>query len=326
MGLRIVFAGTPAFAVAPLRALVEGGHQVVLVVTQPDRPAGRGLKVRPSPVKELAGQLGLALWQPERPTPEQWVEQLKPLSPHALVVAAYAHRIPVQALRFLPFGCLNVHPSLLPRWRGAAPVAWTLLAGDRITGVTLMQMDEGWDTGPILLQRTERVRPDDTAETLQQRLSQLGGRVLLEGLRRLQSETLQAVAQDPAQATLAPRLHKEQGLIDWSRDARFIERQIRALQPWPGTYTFVRGRLVKVLSAAAADGGPVEPVAGAGGHPEAGQVVGVGSEPGALAVACGQGVLHLLQVQLEGGRPISGRDLANGLRLKPGERLGQGAP
>ena len=323
MALRIAFAGIPAFAVPPLRALVDGGHQVVLVVTQPDRPSGRGLKVRPSPVKELASLLGLALWQPEVPTPEEWVNRLKPLGPHALVVAAYAHRIPVQALQFLPFGCLNVHPSLLPRWRGAAPVAWTLLAGDPITGVTLMQMDEGWDTGPILLQRTERVRPDDTAGSLQQRLAHLGGRVLLEGLRRLESGTLQPVSQDPAAATLAPRLRKEQGRIDWSRDARSIERQVRALQPWPGAYTFVHGRLVKVLSAAATH---EQPAAAGVGRPAAGEVVGVRGEPPSLAVACGEGVLYLLRVQPEGGRPISGRDLANGMRLKPGDRLGELQP
>lgn len=368
MALRVVFAGTPAFAVPLLKALVEGGHPVVLVVTQPDRPAGRGLKVRASPVKELVCALGLELWQPERPTPEEWVQRLRPLRPDVLVVAAFAHRIPVQALAFLPFGCLNVHPSLLPRWRGAAPVAWTLLAGDRLTGVTLMQMDEGWDTGPLLLQRTERVRPDDTTETLQQRLAQLGASLLLEGLRRLEAGTLQPLAQDPAVATLAPRLHKDQGRIDWSRDALAIERQVRALYPWPGAYTYVKGRLLKVLGAAAElppatasalppattsaqapataanlppGTGSVLPPATASGAAAAdassaasapapapaalapGQVVGVRGERESLVVACGQGVLHLLQVQLEGGRPISGRDLANGLRLKPGDRLGE---
>ena len=315
--LRVAFAGTPAFAAVLLGALLEAGHEVALVVTRPDRPAGRGLKVRPSEVKQLAQRAGLRVWQPERPDPDQWVDQLQPLQPDALVVAAFAHRIPVRELAFLPLGCLNVHASLLPRWRGAAPVAWALLAGDRVTGVTLLQMDEGWDTGPILLQRTELIRPDDTADSLQRRLAALGARALLEGLDRLAQGTLRAVSQDPAGATHAPRLRKEQGEMDWSGEAQALERQVRALQPWPGAYTHVRERVVKVLAARAVP----DPEPSPQRRPQPGEVVGPAGPQG-LAVACGRGHLHLLQVQPEGGRVMTGRDLANGMRLRPGERLG----
>lgn len=324
MSLRVAFAGTPRFAVAPLLALVQAGFTVVRVVTQPDRPAGRGMAVRPPPVKEQAVALGLGVWQPERPGPDQWAEELRKSGADVLVVAAFAQRIPVQALAFLPLGCLNVHPSLLPRWRGAAPVAWALWAGDRVSGVTIMQMDEGWDTGPILLQRSELIRPEDTALSLEERLSRLGARLLVEALHRLQAKTLRPVAQDPAGATLAPRLRKEHGRVDWQQDARAIDRQVRALYPWPGVYSRVRDKTVKLLQVAPE---PADPGGGPGlppGQGEAvapGSIVRVDSARGSLVVACGSGLVHLLRVQPEGGRVMSGLDLANGLRLRPGDRF-----
>lgn len=286
-----------------------------LVVTQPDRARGRGYKVAPPPVKEAALRLGLPVWQPEAPRPEDWLRVLDEAGAEALVVAAFAHKIPPAVLAAPRYGCINVHASLLPRWRGAAPIARAILEGDRITGVTIMQMDEGWDTGPILLQATTPIRPTDTAASLHDRLAVLGAELLLEALARLEQGTLRPVAQPPYGASTAPRLTKEEGAVDWTREAPRIERQIRAFTPWPGAHTTVGGVLVKLLQAR------VEPARRTDAQP--GEVVAVDRSEGAVVVACGGGtLLRLLKAQPEGSRVMSGLDMANGLRLRPGSRLG----
>lgn len=327
--MRVAFAGTPDFAVPTLERLVAEGYDVAWVATQPDRPAGRGLKLQPPAVKLRAQALNLPVWQPERPTADQWAQRLREARADALVVAAYAHKIPASVLSLPPLGCLNVHASLLPRWRGAAPIAWALLAGDRVTGVTILQMDEGWDTGPIVLQRTELVRPDDTQATLHDRLARLGARLLVEALRRLAAGTVAPVAQDPRLATVAPRIQKEQGRLDWNEPACVLERRVRALHPWPGAYFLLGERVVKVLEAFWGEG-PGGGDTGATGEPgtsgEPGTVVALDPARQALGVSCGRGVLFLRRVQVEGGRPMTGTDLANGYRLRAGFRFAAAAP
>lgn len=298
-----------------LEALVTAGHQVRRVVTQPDRPRGRGQHPAPPPVKEAAQRLGLPLWQPERPEAQAWLELLDEVEAEALVVVAYAHKIPAPVLARPRYGCINVHASLLPRWRGAAPIARAILEGDRVTGVTVMQMDEGWDTGPILLQATEVIRPDDTAASLHDRLAALGARLLVQALARLEAGTLAGVPQPGQGATLAPRLAKEEGAVDWSAPAERIARQIRAFDPWPGAYTTLEGRRIRLVEAV--------PEPGAAGAAAPGEILGVDGPRGALLVGCGGGTtLRLLRVQPEGGRVMTGLDLANGMRLQPGRRFG----
>ncbi len=298
-----------------LEALVREGHQIGRVVTQPDRARGRGQRLAPPPVKEAASRLGLAVWQPERPDAEQWLEVLAETGADALVVVAFAHKIPPPVLTYPRHGCINVHASLLPRWRGAAPIARAILEGDRITGVTIMRMDQGWDTGPILLQATEVIGDHETAASLHDRLAVRGAGLLLEALARLERGTLRPVAQPPTGATLAPRLGKEEGLVDWRAPAVRIERQVRAFTPWPGAYTTLDGRRVRLVEAR------VEPEPRPGVQP--GAILGVDARTGALLVGCGAGsVLRLHRVQPEGGRVMTGLDLANGLRLTPGRHLG----
>jgi len=301
--------------VPSLEALVRAGHEVRRVVTQPDRARGRGQRLAPPPVKEAASRLGLAVWQPERPDAGQWLELLAETGAEALVVVAFAHKIPPPVLAYPRYGCINVHASLLPRWRGAAPIARAILEGDRITGVTIMQMDEGWDTGPILLQATEVIGDHDTAASLHDRLAARGAKLLVEALDRLEHGELRPVAQPPTGATLAPRLDKEEGLVDWTAPAARIERQVRAFTPWPGAYTTLEGRRVRLVEAR------VEPEPRPGVEP--GEIAGVDTRSGALLVGCGAGsVLRLLRVQPEAGRVMTGLDLANGLRLTPGRRFG----
>lgn len=298
-----------------LQALVQAGHDLRLVITQPDRAKGRGQKVAPPPVKEAAERLGLPVWQPERPQPEEFVSALEQAGAEALVVVAFAHKIPPAVLAWPRYGCINVHASLLPRWRGAAPIARAILEGDRITGVTIMQMDEGWDTGPVLLQATEVIRPTDTAASLHDRLAEKGARLLVESLARLEAGTLRPVSQPPSGARLAPRLSKEEGAVDWATSAERIERQIRAFTPWPGAYTTLDGRLVKLVEAR------VEPERRPGVGP--GEVVTVDSAGGAILVGCGDGsILRILKAQPEGSRVMTGLDLANGMHLGPGRRFG----
>ncbi|HWP35488.1 MAG TPA: methionyl-tRNA formyltransferase [Thermodesulfobacteriota bacterium] len=306
--------GTAAFAVPSLRALVAAGHTVPLVVTQPDRPAGRGQVPTPPPVKVAAAALGLPVWQPESLRDPAAAERLARLAPDAIAVAAYGKILPPAILDIPRLGCVNVHASLLPKYRGAAPVQWALYHGEPETGVTIMRMDPGLDTGPILLARRVPVGPDEDAEALTARLAEMGAAALVEALARLEAGDLVPVPQDDAAATYAPPLRKEQGRIDWRRPARMLHNQVRAFRPWPGSLTLFEGRPVKVLRTRVLEGpaGPTRP-----GEP--GEVVGVGPE--GIAVATGEGVLLLAEVQPAGGRAMGGAEFARGARITPGMRF-----
>jgi len=305
--LRIAFAGSSSFAVPALTALAATG-QVVLVVTQPDRPAGRGLKPKAPPVKEAALALGLPLIQPASINAPETLEELKKLSLDLLAVAAYGQLLKKPVLSLPKLGCVNVHASLLPKYRGAAPIAWAILNGERVTGVTTFLMDEGMDTGPILLQREVEIGPDETRGELEARLAKLGAELLLETVEGLAKGTIRPRPQ-PREGTLAPRLHKEDGRIDWSWPAERVHNWVRGMSPWPSAFTSFRGRLLKIHRSHLSDFP----------HP--------GLPPGtvlplreALFVACGDGVVELLEIQPEGKRRMSGVDFINGYQPL-GERL-----
>ncbi len=300
---RLIFMGTPEFAVPSLRALATG-HDVALVVTQPDRPAGRARVVTESPVKVAARTLGLPIFQPESLRGERPAAILRQVQPEAIVVVAYGEILRRDILAIPRRGCVNVHASLLPRHRGAAPIAAAILAGDAVTGVTIMLMDEGMDTGPILAQAEERIQPDDTTASLSARLAELGARLLIEVLPRWLEGDLVPRPQDGSLATYAPRITKEDGLIDWTQPAASIERQVRAFDPWPGAYTFWQGRRLKITRA--------KPLVGWCGPEVPGTVI---EAPEGVAVATGEGALLLEQLQLEGRRCV---DCASFLRGQPG--------
>ncbi len=303
--MRLVFLGTPAFAVPPLEALRRGGHEIAAVVAQPDRPAGRGQALREPASKVWARGHGLPVLQPEKVRDGKLAAELSALRPDALVVAAYGRILGADLLRLAPLGSINVHGSLLPRWRGAAPIQWAVASGARETGVTIMQMDEGLDTGDILLQRTIPIGPDDTAESISARLAELGGEALLAALDGLGRGALVPVRQDPAQATMARILEREDGRIDWSRPATEIAARLRGFTPWPGAFTTLDGRLLKVLAASAED------LRGATAGPgSAFRIAGRG-----MAVVCGGGsALLVTRLQPEGRPPQDAVAFLNGLR------------
>jgi len=303
--MRIAFLGTPAFAVPPLEALHRAGHELVAVVAQPDRPAGRGQALREPATKAWARERGLPVLQPEKVRDGRLAAELGALRPDALAVAAYGRILGPDLLRLAPLGAVNVHGSLLPRWRGAAPVQWAVASGDRETGVTIMQMDEGLDTGDLLLQRTLPIAPGDTALALSPRLAALGGEALVEALDGLARGTIVPVRQDPTKVTLARILAREDGRVDWSRPASEIEARLRGFAPWPGAFTTLDGRLLKLLSATVGD------LPGAAGAPgSAARLAGRG-----LAVACGGGTALLVtRVQPEGRPPQEALAFLNGLR------------
>lgn len=308
--LHLVFCGTPQFAVPTLQNLAATGFHVRLVVTQPDRPKGRGLELVASPVKEAALRLNLPVTQPDRiKANEEFRARLVALKPDAIVVVGYGRIIPQWMLDIPPLGNINLHGSLLPKYRGAAPIQWAIANGETITGVTTMRLDAGLDTGNILLQREVPIAPEDTAETLARRLAAIGADLMVETLPGLQNGTIQPRPQDNAQATLAPILKKEDALIDFSRSAVEIFNRLRGFQPWPGAYTKFRGKNLQILRATPA--------------PEAAPRAELGTAGDRLIVGCGDNTsLELLDLQLEGRKPTSARDFLHGYRPKPGEQLG----
>ena len=306
----VVLMGTPSFAVPALRALAAH-HRVVGVVTQPDRRAGRGRRLVYSPVKEAALELGLPLFQPPTLRTAEAVRRLAAWQPEVIVVAAFGQILRPPVLELPPFGCLNIHASLLPRYRGASPVAAAILAGEPFTRVSLMLMDEGMDTGPILAQRTCSIAPEDTTGTLTGRLAEMGAQLLIETLPGWLAGAVQAQPQDANRATYCRLLRKEDGHLDWERSAAYLERQIRACDPWPGAYTTWRGRRLKVLHARLWDG----PLPG----DTPGRVVDL--SPG-LGVLTGQGVLELLEVQLAGKKPLPADTFVRGQKELIGSILG----
>jgi methionyl-tRNA formyltransferase len=304
--MRIAFAGTPEFAAVALEAILAAGHDVRLVMTQPDRPAGRGQKVLASPVKQLAAKHGIAVHQPERLRDPATHAPLIEAAVDVLVVAAYG-LILTQAVLDIPRrGCINIHASLLPRWRGAAPIQRAIEAGDAATGVTIMRMEAGLDTGPMLLKEVLPIAAEDSAATLHDKLAAQGGRLIVAALARLDS--LVPEAQPEVGVTYANKIDKREAEIDWSQPATVIERRIRAFDPFPGSLARLRGETLKLWKAT---------MVAAGGA--AGTVLDVGAE--GIVVACGEGALRLTELQKPGGCRLGAADFLRGFAVTPGERF-----
>jgi methionyl-tRNA formyltransferase len=313
----LVFCGTPQFAVPTLQALMNAGQSVRLVVTQPDRPSGRGMEVAAPPVKQLAQRLGLAVTQPEKIKNNlEFRARLEEIRPEAIVVVGYGRIIPQWMIDLPPLGNINLHGSLLPKYRGAAPVQWAIAMGETVTGVTTMRIDAGLDTGDILLQREMPIAPEGTAETLAPRLAEMGAPLMVETLAGLKAGTITPRKQDNAQATLAPILKKEDGLIDFRRRAREICNRLRGFQPWPGAYTAFRGKSLNVWAAKEQES-EVRSQASAAAPGE------MSVDKDRLFVVCGERtVLELLSVQPEGKKKMAARDFVHGYHPKTGEQLG----
>ncbi|MCO6412878.1 MAG: methionyl-tRNA formyltransferase [Thiogranum sp.] len=307
--MRIVFAGTPEFSVPTLEALLGSRHTVVGVYTQPDRPAGRGRKLVPGPVKQLALRHGTPVFQPANLNAAPAQGELAALRPDLMVVIAYGLILPQAVLDLPSLGCVNLHASLLPRWRGAAPIQRAILAGDPETGVCLMQMEAGLDSGPILAEARIPIREDETGGSLHDRLSQLAARLLATHLDDLEHNRLSPRPQDPTQVTYAGKLDKAEAVIDWRLDAVRLERQVRAFNPWPVAQTLYKNNVLRVWEAMA--------VVNCGGEP--GTVVEADKQ--GIDVACGTGCLRLLQIQLPGGKRLGPRDFLNARQIE-GEVLG----
>ena len=309
--LNLVFAGTPHFAVPTLEKLVAAGFAVSLVVTQPDRPRGRGMELTASPVKEIATRLGIPITQPESiKNNEEFKARLAELKPDAIVVVGYGRIIPQWMIDLPTLGNLNLHASLLPKYRGAAPIQWAIAQGEAITGVTTMRIDAGLDTGDILLQRELPISAEDTAETIAPKLAAICAGLMVETLRGLRAGEIHPRPQDHTQATLAPILKKEDGRIDFHRSATEIWNRLRGFQPWPGAYTTLRGKSLQIFGAKPANVAvPVGTITLRG--------------DGAF-VGCGERTaLELLEVQMEGKKRMPARDFVNGYRPREGERLGE---
>ncbi len=304
--MRVVFAGTPPFAARALEALVEAGHDIALVVTRPDRPAGRGLRLSPSAVALAAAQWGLPTLKPRSLTDDESQERLRAARADVIVVAAYGVLLPPAVLSIPARGCLNIHASLLPRWRGAAPIARALLAGDAQTGISIMRMDAGLDTGPVLLEAPLAIGPRESAGSLTQSLASLGAQAIVTALASLDSLPLRA--QDSSSATYAAKITKAEAHIDWALPSADVDRRVRAFNPAPGAESLVAGEVLKVWEA--------EPAPGTG---KPGEVLRADTE---FVVACGEGALILRKVQRAGGKAMLARDFLRGFRLAKGEILG----
>lgn len=307
--MKIVFLGTPEFAVLSLQALIDSGDEIVAVVCQPDKPKGRGLEVAAPPTKVLAEKHGIHVLQPQKIKTEEFFNELKKVSPDLICVAAYGKILPKNILELAPYGCINVHASLLPKYRGAAPINWAIIRGEKMTGITTMKMDEGMDTGDMLLKKEIPIDDDDTGETLSEKLSQIGAELLLETIKHLKEGKLNPIPQDHSQATYAPMLKKEDGKIDWEKSAEEIRNLIRGTLPWPGAYTTLGGKLLKIYKASVSEGT---------GKPE--EVTK--SDSGILRVATGKDSLDLLELQVEGGRRLKVEEFLRGRKIKEGWVLG----
>lgn len=312
--MKIVFMGTPDFAVPSLKALVASGHEVACVVTRPDRPRGRKLVLTPPPVKEIALDHGIKVLQPKRAAASEFIEEIESLMPDLLAVVAYGKILKNNLLDIPKYGCVNVHASLLPKYRGASPIQHAIMAGERTTGVTTMFIDEGMDTGDIILQREVPIADEDTSLTMWKRLSDIGAELLLDTVELIARGKVEPVKQNDTLATYAPMLKKEEGEIEWSLPAEVIRNRIRGMQPWPGAYTHstLKGRrtMLKLLC------GKVLP--DLSGEP--GSVIEAGAR--GLVVGTGEGALLIERLQAGGGRPMYAAEFLRGHRIMPGEKLG----
>jgi methionyl-tRNA formyltransferase len=309
--MRIVFMGTPDFAVPSLRAIVEAGHEVALVVTQPDRPARRGHHLQPPSVKVAAQELGLPVAQPETVNTPEFVEQLRGVAPDVVVVVAFGQILSRDVLDAPPRGCINVHASLLPKYRGAAPIQYALMKGETITGITTLYMTEQLDAGDMLLQKELPILPKDTYGTLYEKLATLGAETLVETLARLEQGAAQGVPQNHAEATRAPSLKKDAGRIDWNEPANMIVNLIRATNPRPGAFTTRGGETLKIWQASVVNRNKGEP----------GQVCEIRPQEG-FVVSAGEGAVLVLELQAENRRRLSAAEWLHGNPLQEGERLG----
>lgn len=309
MSQSFVFCGTPRFAVPTLEALVQAGFPVRLVVTQPDKPRGRGLVLTPSPVKQTALALNLPITQPESIRKNaEFQSQIASINPDAIVVVGYGRIIPQWMIDLPRLGNINLHASLLPKYRGAAPIQWAIAHGETMTGVTTMRIDAGLDTGDILLQKEMPIGTNDTAETLAPALAAVGANLLVETLLALQAGKIEAYPQDDAQASLAPILKKEDGRIDFRLSSQEIRNRMRGFQPWPGVFTSFRGKNLHVWDAALSQRSLVP--------------AQLSAEGDHLFIGCGEGALEILQVQLEGKKRMAARDFIHGYRPQAGDKLG----
>jgi methionyl-tRNA formyltransferase len=342
--LRIIFMGAPDLSSAGLEALAhDAKFQIAAVVTHPDHPKGRGLKPQPSPVKSLALRLGLPVLQPECARDEQFIAKLRALRPDLIIVVAYGHILPPAILDLPRFGCLNIHASLLPEYRGAAPIQWAIANGETGTGVTIMKMDAGLDTGGILTQRRTPIRPEDDSATLHDRLARLGAELLAQTIPDYVAGKIQLVPQPAEGASYAPKIKKEDGRIDWNQPARTILNRLRAFTPWPGAFTFLKAcgdeasersptqpkpRLIKIWKAEVVeesdplihgrDGSPSRPVASAR-RPYSGDVLS--ADKTGVVVSCGEHALRILELQRESGRRMSAAEFLAGNPLKCGGKF-----
>jgi methionyl-tRNA formyltransferase len=302
--------GTPGFAVPTLRALIESDNDVVAAVTKPDTPKGRGRRVMPPPIKTLTIDYNIPVLQPEKIKTEEFYTELKEYEPDMICVAAYGKILPKSILDLPPHGCINVHASLLPKYRGAAPINWAIIRGEGITGITTMMMDEGMDTGDILLQKEAKIEVEDDAESLSEKLSIVGAELLIETIVRQKQGRLPRIPQDHSIATYAPMLKKEDGIIDWRTPSEVIKNLIRGTLPWPGAHTTVDGKNLKLYKAE---------VSHATGEP--GEVIL--SESGILRVATGDGSIDITEIQIEGGKRLPTQAFLIGRKIPRGTVLGK---
>ena len=304
--MRLIFAGTPEFAATALQALIHRGHEIALVLTQPDRPAGRGMQLKPSAVKNLALQHGLSVAQPNTLKDPTLQAALSELAVDAMIVAAYGLMLPAAVLTMPRFGCLNIHASLLPRWRGAAPIQRALLAGDQETGITIMQMEAGLDTGPMLLRKGLPIAPSDTAQSLHNKLAALGADCIVETLSAFSYAPLSATAQNAANATYAAKINKAEARIDWRQSAVENERALRAYNPVPGAFTVRGDETLKLWSATISDQ-----------HGAPGTVIAADRE--GIVVACRTGALRITELQRAGAKRLAVAQFLDGIMIAPGE-------
>ncbi len=314
--MKIIYMGTPDFSVGPLEALIKAGHEISLVVCQPDRPKGRSKEPAPCPVKECALAHGLEVFQPERIKRPEAVEQLKKYPADVFVVAAFGQILSKEILDMPEYGCLNIHASLLPAYRGASPIQYAVINGDKESGVTIMQMDEGIDTGDILSQRSVEIDKEETGGSLFDKLSVIGSQLIVETLDQLEKGALTPVKQDGSKSSHVGMLRKEDGLINWLRSAEEIERLIRGTDPWPGAYTYFRAKVLKIWKAEVAGGSVGENKAKAA----PGYITCVDKDN--FYISCGEGVLKIKELQAEGKKRMSCADYLRGIKLETGEHLG----